>query len=112
MRRPKCSCGGLQTSARGIAIIGALPTLIGPVTAKLCELATALQFARIVKSAPVIFQQNQALRYHPPRIPSGEMSKEAISARSTAARKLLISLGFYANGHSAQLRGHWAKQAA
>ncbi len=81
---------------------------LGPVTAKLCRVATALQNTRFVKSADPDLQQYQAPRHHAPNMPSGEVSKDMVDARSEAARKLLTSLASAANGQNPQLRGHWA----
>jgi len=85
--------------------------LDGPVTAKLCRLATTLQFTHFVKSAGPDLQQHQASRHHAPNVPDGEVLKDMVGARSAAAYKLLIDLGFAADGQNAQLRGHWALMA-
>ena len=66
--------------------------LLGPVTAKVCALATALQNTRFVRGAGPNLQQNQAPRHHTPDMPGGEVSKDTVSARSAAAYKLLIHL--------------------
>ena len=66
------------------------------------------QNTRFVKSAGPDLQQDQALRHHAPDVLGGEVSKDMMGAQSAAEYKLLIDLASGADGHFAQLRGHWA----
>ena len=50
-------------------------------------------------------------RHHAPNMPSGEMSKDMVGARSAAGYKMLIDLASATDGRNAQLRGHWASLA-
>src|SRR3954454_17345297 len=61
----------------------ALWPVCGPVTAKVCVLATALRNTQFVKSAAPDPQHNQALRPFFPRAPDGEVSRDPIDVRST-----------------------------
>ena len=72
----------------------------------------SLQNTRFVKSAGPDLQRNQARRHHAPNVPGGEMSEDMIGARSAAAYKLLMGSASAADRQNAQLRGHWAVQAA
>ncbi len=71
----------IQECSRAVA---RLPHQNGPVTAKLCELATALQFARFVKSAGLHLQGNRDLPHCRPVAPSGEVSKDKVDAWSAS----------------------------
>jgi hypothetical protein len=82
--------------------------LFGPVTATVCGMAAPLRSTRSVKSADPDPQQNRALRRCSPNMPSGEVSKGVVGARSAVARKLLIGLDLAVDGCFARLRGHWA----
>jgi len=82
--------------------------LAGPVTAKLCNLAMALQNTRSVKSAGLDPQQNRGFLHPSLTMPNSEMSKDTKDAWNIAACKLLTGLAFIAGGQIAQLRGHWA----
>ena len=65
-------------------------------------------FTRFVKSAGLAAQEIRALRHPSAGMPNGKMSKGVMDAQNAATSKLLTKLAFAADGHSAQLRGHWA----
>jgi hypothetical protein len=80
----------------------------GPVTAKVCRVATAVRNTRFVKSAGPDRQESLASRHHPTGMPSGEVSEGVPDTQSAAAWNSLTKLAFAALGHFAHLRGHWA----